>query len=137
MRRRLGAAVLAAGMLAATAACGGDDGRSTEELCQDLNATLDPLDAELNAAMSQAGLAAGQGDEAALAEAAVELDGIVSEVTGALWQAADEADDDEFRAALESFAVELEGMASEIQSGTVPDTQAFQEAAAGVSQYCD
>jgi hypothetical protein len=136
MRRKLAAAVLAAGMLAA-AGCGGDGGRGTDELCDELDTSLDPLEQQLNTSMNEAGLAAGQGDDTALAEAVVELNGVVSEVTGAVREAADDASDEEFQAALESFADELEGLVGQLQAGTIPDTEAFQGAAQGVSQYCD
>lgn len=139
MRRKLAAAVLAAGMLTAVTACGGDDddgGQSTEALCEDLNATLDPLEADLTAAMQEAGLAAGQGDDAALATAVLELNNLVSEVNTEVRGAAEDAEDEEFRTALETFATELENLAGEVQSGNVPDPQGVQAAGDGVEAFC-
>jgi hypothetical protein len=137
MRRKLAAAALAAGVLAAVTACGGDDSRSTEEICADLNAAVDPLETGLSSALQEAGLAAGQGDDVALAEAVTELNTIVSEVNTAVRDAAEETSDVQFRAALETFATELENLAGEIAGGNVPDPQAVQAAGNGVSQYCD
>lgn len=137
MRFKLAAAALAAGMLVTATACGGDDGRSTDEICDDLNATLDPREAELTSALQEAGLAAGQGDQAALATAMVTLDEIVNEVNEAVRKAAEETSDEQFRTALESFADELDNLVTEIASGSLPDPQAIQDAGDGVGQFCD
>jgi ABC-type transporter Mla subunit MlaD len=139
MRRRFAAVALAAGMLAA-AACGnnddGDGGQSTEEVCNRLNEQLAPLDAELNSALSEAGAAAAQGDDAALAEAVVELDATVSQITDVVRDGAADAEDEEFSTALETFATELENLASGAASGEVPDMTAFEAARSDVEQYC-
>jgi hypothetical protein len=141
MRRRLAAAALAAGMLA-TAACGNnnDDGdggaQSTEEVCATLNEQLAPLDAELNTALSEAGAAAAQDDQAALAEAVVRLDTTVGEITEVVREGAGNAEDEQFSTALETFATELENLASGAASGQVPDLTAFEAARSGVEQYC-
>lgn len=142
MRRKLAAAVLAAGMLTAVTACGGGDdddgggGQSTEALCEDLNATLDPLEADLTSAMQEAGLAAGQDDDAALAEAVLQLNSLVTEVNTEVRGAAEDAADDEFRTALETFATELENLSGEVESGNVPDPQGIQAAGDGVAEFC-
>jgi hypothetical protein len=139
MRRRLAAAALAAGMLA-TAACGnnndGNGGQSTEAVCASLNEQLEPLDAELNQAISQTGLAAGQGDEAALAEAVLELNDIVGRITDVVRDGAQDAEDEEFSAALETFADEMENLAGEAASGEMPDLTAFEAARSEVEGYC-
>jgi hypothetical protein len=136
MRRKLAAAILAVGVLAAVAACGDDGGRSTEEICADLNAAVDPLETDLTSALQAAGLAAGQGDNQALVEAVADLNAIVTEVNTAVRSAADDTSDEQFRAALETFATELENLAGEISAGDVPDPQAVQAAGSGITQYC-
>jgi ABC-type transporter Mla subunit MlaD len=139
MRRTVAAAALALGMLAA-AACGGggdDDGDSTEAICGRLEETVTPLEAELGTAMSNAALAANQGDDAALAEARAKLDELVGQITGAVRQGAEDASDEEFRTALHTFADELENLAAGLQAGEVLDTGAFEAARTGVSQHCD
>jgi len=139
MRRRLAAAALAAGMLA-VAACGNNDnddgGQSTEEVCASLNEQLEPLDAELNQAISQTGLAAGQGDQAALAEAVVQLNDIVDRITDVVRGGAEDAEDEDFSAALETFADEMENLADGAASGEVPDMTAFEAARSEVEGYC-
>lgn len=139
MRRRLVAAALAAGMLA-TAGCGknNDDGggQSTDEVCASLNEQLEPLDAELNTAMSQTGLAAGQGDEAALAAAVLELNDIVGRITEVVRGGAEDAEDEEFRDALNTFADEMENLADGAANGEMPDMTAFEAARGEVESYC-
>ena len=139
MRRGLAAAALAAGMLAA-AACGNNDddggGQSTEEVCATLNEQLEPLDAELNQAISQTGLAAGQGDEAALAEAVLKLNDIVGRITDVVRDGADSAEDEEFNAALNTFADEIENLADGAANGEMPDMTAFEAARSDVEGYC-
>jgi hypothetical protein len=140
MRRRLAVAALAAGMLAA-AACGNDNdgdggGQSTEEVCATLNEQLAPLDAELNQAISQTGLAAGQGDEAALAEAVGQLNDIVGRITEVVRQGADNAEDEQFSTALNTFADEMENLADGAASGEMPDMTTFEAAQSDVEGYC-
>lgn len=139
MRRRLAAVGLAAGMLAA-AACGNNDddggGRSTEEVCATLNEQLEPLDAELNQAISQTGLAAGQGDEAALADAVVQLNDIVGRITDVVRGGADSAEDEQFSTALSTFADEMENLADGAANGEMPDMTAFEAARSDVEGYC-
>jgi hypothetical protein len=138
MRRRLAAAALAAGMLAA-AACGNNDddgGQSTEEVCATLNEQLEPLDAELTQAISQTGLAAGQGDEAALAEAVLELNDIVGRITEVVRDGAENAEDEEFSTALNTFADEVENLADGAANGEMPDMNAFEAARTEVEGYC-
>jgi hypothetical protein len=139
MRRRLAVAALAAGMLAA-AACGNnnDDGgdQSTEEVCATLNEQLEPLDAELTQAISETGLAAGQGDEAALAEAVVRLNDIVGRITGVVRDGAENAEDEEFSTALNTFADEVENLADGAANGEMPDLTAFEAARNEVEGYC-
>lgn len=137
MRRKLVVAALAASVLAGAAGCGGDDGdRSTEEICTDLDAATEPLVADLNTTLAEAGLAAGQGDDAALAEAVVELNNVVGQITGAVRDAAEDASDDEFRAALDSYATELENLPGQLESGNLPDPAGVLAAGDGVAQYC-
>lgn len=150
MRRTLATAVLAAGMFAA-AACSGDGGSdggdggggdgggggaSTEEICADLEQSLDPVLADLSTAMQEAALAAGQGDQTAAATGVAELNELVGEVTGVLQDNAAKASDQEFSGALETFAAELETLATGVATGQPPDTQALQDAGDGVAQYC-
>lgn len=139
MRRRLAVAVLAAGMLAATA-CGNNNddsgGQSTEEVCATLNEQLAPLDAELNQAISQTGLAAGQGDEAALSEAVGQLNDIVGRITQVVREGADNAEDEQFSATLNTFADEMENLADGAASGEMPDMTAFEAAQRDVEGYC-
>jgi len=138
MRRALAVAALAAGMLAA-AACGNnndDGGQSTEEVCASLNEQLEPLDAELSQAISQTGLAAGQGDEAALAESVLQLNDIVGRITDVVRDGAENAEDEEFSASLNTFADEVENLADGAASGEVPDMTAFEAARSEVEGYC-
>lgn len=137
MRGKLAAAALAAGLLAGAAGCGGgDDGRSTEEICNDLNAATEPLEADLNAALAEAGLAAGQGDDTALAAAVVDLNDVVGQIAGAVRGAADDAEDEDFRAALDSYAIELESLPDQLESGSVPDPAGVLAAGDGVKEHC-
>lgn len=141
MRRGFAAAALAAGMLAA-AACGnndnnGDDGgQSTEAVCATLDEQVTPLEAELNTGISEVGAAAAQGDQAAAAEAAVGLSATVDQITGALRDAAGDAEDEQFSAALENFATEFENLESTVASGQQPDLTALGAARDEVEQYC-
>ncbi|HEY8471436.1 MAG TPA: hypothetical protein VIL37_02235 [Natronosporangium sp.] len=138
MRRKLAVVALAVGMLA-TVACSKDDdggGQSTEAVCDSLNQQLQPLDAELNTAMSQAGLAAGQGDEAALAEAVAQLDDVVGRITEVVRGGAEDAEDEEFRNALNTFADEMENLADTAANGEMPDMTAFEAARSEVESYC-
>jgi hypothetical protein len=138
MRRRLAVAALAAGMLAA-AACGNNDdggGQSTEEVCATLNEQLQPLDAELTQAISETGLAAGQGDQAALAEAVVRLNDIVGRITDVVRDGAEDAEDEEFSTALNTFADEVENLADGAANGEMPDLTAFEAARNEVEGYC-
>jgi hypothetical protein len=138
MRRTLAAAALAAGILAA-AGCGGggEDGGSTAAVCDRVEDTVEPLEPELTEALQTAALAAGQGDDAALAEAMVDLNGVVDEITTAVRDGAADADDQEFRLALENFANELETLALSVESGNFADPGSFATAADEVSGYCD
>lgn len=139
MRRKLAAAFLAAGLFAA-AGCGGDGGgggASTEDICDDINETVDPLETELTSALQQAGMAAAQEDEAALESAVVELNRVVSEVTGAVRDGADDSDDEEFSQALRDFANELEGLIGSVSSGeTSPDMSGLDAASDRLEGYC-
>lgn len=138
MRRRLVAAALAAGMLAA-AGCGNNDdggGQSTEEVCATLNEQLEPLDTELNTAISQTGLAAGQGDDAALADAVVQLNDVVGRITDVVRQGAEDAEDEAFSTALNTFADEMENLADGAANGEMPDLTAFEAARSDVEGHC-
>ena len=139
MRRGFAVAALAAGMLVA-AACGNSDddggGQSTEEVCATLDEQVTPLEAELNTGVSEVGAAAAQGDEAAVAEAAVELSATVDQITGALRDAAEDAEDEQFSTALEGYAAEFENLESSAASGEVPDLTALGTAQSNVEQYC-
>jgi hypothetical protein len=137
MRGKLAAAVLAAGLLVA-AGCSDDSngGGGTEEVCEDINQVVDPLDAELTSALQAAGTAAATGDEAALAEAAVTLDNVIGEVTTALRDGADRAEDQEFSSSLQTFADELESLGEVVISGEQLDLTALGEAADRVEGYC-
>lgn len=137
MRRKLAAVALAAGLFA-VAGCSDDGGASTEDVCNDIEGTADPLEGDLQTALQQAGMAAAQGDDAALAEAMVEVDSLLGEVTGAVRDGAEEAEDEEFSQALETWADELESLVSQVASGeTAPDMSGLDAASDQVSQYCD
>jgi hypothetical protein len=144
MRRTLAAALLAAGMFA-TAACGNDDdggdggdgGRSTEEVCADLEQEIDPLMTDATAAMQEAAIANGQGDQAAAAEAALRAQDLVGQITSAARDGAADAEDAEFSAALNTFADEFDNLASTVATtGEPPDTTTFTEAADEIDTYC-
>jgi hypothetical protein len=138
MRRGFAVAALAAGMLMA-AACGNNDddgGQSTEEVCATLDEEVTPLEADLNTGISEVGAAAAQGDQAALAEAAVGLSATIDEIAGALRDAAGDAEDEEFSTALEAFATEFENLESSAASGQVPDLTPLETARANVEQFC-
>lgn len=147
MPRKLAAAVFAAGVFA-VAGCGGggdddnnnneDAGKSPEEICAELDETLAPLEAELATAISEAGAAAEQGDETAVAESAIQLNDLVGQITTALRDGAEASDDEEFGQALEDFAGELEtlGMAVASGEGSDVDMTAYGEATAQFEEYC-
>jgi hypothetical protein len=137
MRRWLAVTALVAGMLAA-AGCGNNDdgGQSTEEVCATLNEQLEPLEADLTQAISETGLAAGQGDEAALADAVVRLNDIVGRITELVRGGAEDAEDEEFSNALNTFADEMENLADGAANGEVPDMTAFETAQSEVEGYC-
>lgn len=146
MRRTLAAALLAAGMFA-TAACGNDDdggdgggdgGRSTEDVCAELDEQVDPLFTDATTAMQEAAIANGQGDDAAAGEAALRAQDLVGQMTEALRTNADEAEDEELGTALNNFADELENMATTVATtGEPPDTTALSAAADQIAQHCD
>lgn len=140
MRRKLAVAMLAAGMFAA-AGCGGDGGgdeaRSTEEICEEISATVDPLEEELSSALFEAGSAAAGEDEAVRADAMAELDELVGEFTGAVRDGAADAEDAEFSQALNDYADEVEDLIAQIAGGEAqPDMSGLDAANGQVEQYC-
>lgn len=142
MRRTVAAATLAVGLLTA-AACGsdngnGDDGgKSTEEVCNELSSTMEPLQPEVTAGLAALGQAAAEEDDAALAAAAVEFQGVVGQVTGAYRGAANDASDQGFSDALNGFADEIENLAESTVGGEAPDLTALSEANEAVEVYCE
>lgn len=139
MRRKLVAAALAAGLFA-VAGCGDDDdggSASTEEVCAQIDEAVEPLTDEFNEAVGAAGTAAATEDEAALAEAMIQLDQVVDEVTTALRDGAADAEDEDFSEALEEYAGEIEDLVDTVVAGEVPDMASQEEASQRVEEHCN
>lgn len=137
MRGKLAAAVVAVGLFA-TAGCGGDgdDGRSTAEICEDINQVVEPMVEDFNSVMTELGAAAAREDEAALAAAAEQFNALVEQITSTVREGAADASDAEFSQALEDFATALEDLQQQT-IGAQPDLATFGGASERVSEFCN
>lgn len=151
MKRKWVAAALAAGLFA-VGACGDDDGdggdggdeptgKSTEEVCTDVEAAIGEMETAVQAAVADATAAAESGDELAALAAWEDLQGAIETLAGDLRTSAGEAEEQETADTLNTAADDIDTFVENfdiqaIESGEFPDTTALDESTAAVNEMC-
>lgn len=141
MRRKTAAAVLATGLLATVAACGGNGGESTEDVCNTIEVESSEPAERFGAAVSDATAAVAAEDQQAALAAVGDAQTAADDWTQVIRDGADDAEDEEFADALNAWADELEALVDDFDparamAGEMPDDSAMQAANDRIDEFC-